>query len=194
VRAADDDASRCAGVPGAPTTTCAGVDFMEKTIELDEYGEAVRLMIWDTAGQEEFDSLTSRYYKGAGAAVLVFSTEDRDSFDALESWKRKVEDECGPIPMALVQNKIDLIRNARMTKYGASWHASIACVFCATPYPTMWIRCLNSWREQIAFMIVCPCPYPCVVSACRAVSVRVSERRTRHATCCVLASLISLCL
>lgn len=92
-----------------------GVDFMEKTIELDEAGETVRLMIWDTAGQEEFDSLTSRYYKGAGAAVLVFSTEDRDSFDALDSWKRKVEDECGPIPMALVQNKIDLMHRAKMT-------------------------------------------------------------------------------
>lgn len=92
-----------------------GVDFMEKTIELDEFGESVSLFIWDTAGQEEFDSLTSRYYRGAGAAVLVFSTDDRDSFEALESWKRKVEDECGPIAMALVQNKIDLIDEARMT-------------------------------------------------------------------------------
>ena len=89
---------------------------MEKTIELDEFGEAVKLMIWDTAGQEEFDSLTSRYYKGAGAAVLVFSTEDRASFDALPSWKRKVEDECGVIAMALVQNKIDLMHRAAMTK------------------------------------------------------------------------------
>ena len=47
--------------------------------------------------------------------MLVFSTEDRDSFDALDSWKRKVEDECGPIPMALVQNKIDLMHRAKMT-------------------------------------------------------------------------------
>lgn len=37
---------------------------MEKTIEVDDLGETVKLMIWDTAGQEEFDSLTSRYYKG----------------------------------------------------------------------------------------------------------------------------------
>lgn len=42
-----------------------GVDFMEKTLEVDDVGESVRLMVWDTAGQEEFDSLTSRYYKGA---------------------------------------------------------------------------------------------------------------------------------
>ena len=27
-------------------------------------GEDVRLMLWDTAGQEEFDSITKSYYRG----------------------------------------------------------------------------------------------------------------------------------
>lgn len=27
-------------------------------------GEDVRLMIWDTAGQEEFDAITKAYYRG----------------------------------------------------------------------------------------------------------------------------------
>lgn len=66
-------------------------------------------------GQEEFDALTSSYYKGAGACALVFSTVDRASFDAIESWKRKVEDECGPIVCTLVQNKVDLISSAAMS-------------------------------------------------------------------------------
>lgn len=52
---------------------------------------------------------------GAGAAVLVFSTTDRDSFDAIRSWRAKVEAECGSIPMTLVQNKIDLMDKATMT-------------------------------------------------------------------------------
>ena len=26
--------------------------------------EAVRLMVWDTAGQEEFDAITKAYYRG----------------------------------------------------------------------------------------------------------------------------------
>jgi len=38
--------------------------------------------------------------------VIAFSTTDRDSFDAVASWKRKVEAEVGSIPMALVQNKV----------------------------------------------------------------------------------------
>lgn len=84
-----------------------GVDFLERQIEMD--GEDVRLMLWDTAGQEEFDAITKAYYRGAQACVLAFSTTDRDSFEAIHSWKMKVEDECGEIPTVLVQNKIDLM-------------------------------------------------------------------------------------
>ena len=40
-----------------------GVDFLEKTIDMGS-AESVKLMIWDTAGQEEFDALTSSYYRG----------------------------------------------------------------------------------------------------------------------------------
>lgn len=84
-----------------------GVDFLERQIEVD--GEDVRLMLWDTAGQEEFDAITKAYYRGAQACVLAFSTTDRDSFEAAHSWKLKVENECGEIPTVIVQNKIDLI-------------------------------------------------------------------------------------
>ncbi|RHY30014.1 hypothetical protein DYB32_004688 [Aphanomyces invadans] len=92
-----------------------GVDFMERVLSID--GDDIHLMIWDTAGQEEFDTLTSRYYRGAGAVVYVFSTVDRESFDALPSWQQKVLDACGSsICQVLVQNKVDLIDDAVMTK------------------------------------------------------------------------------
>ena len=41
--------------------------------------------------------------------MLVFSTTDRASFEAIEEWKRKVEDVCGPIVMCVCQNKVDMI-------------------------------------------------------------------------------------
>ena len=31
----------------------------------------VRLMLWDTAGQEEFDALTKSYYRGAQVVVIA---------------------------------------------------------------------------------------------------------------------------
>ena len=53
---------------------------------------------------------------GAQACVLAFSTTDRASFDAIGSWKQKVENEVGEIPMVLVQNKIDLADRAQVSK------------------------------------------------------------------------------
>ncbi|KAK9839621.1 hypothetical protein WJX81_001404 [Elliptochloris bilobata] len=86
-----------------------GVDFLEKALRVDTLGRTVRLQLWDTAGQEEFDALTRSYYRGAKAAVLVFSTSDVASLEALPQWKAKVEEECGSVAMALVQNKCDLL-------------------------------------------------------------------------------------
>lgn len=100
----------CKGVFTRDYKKTIGVDFLERIIEVN--GEEVRLMLWDTAGQEEFDAITKAYYRGAQAAVLAFSTVDRVSFDAIRAWKKKVEDECGEIPMVLVQNKIDLADQA----------------------------------------------------------------------------------
>jgi Ras-related protein Rab-23 len=91
-----------------------GVDFLEKKMYLSTIGEEVTFLLWDTAGQEEYDALTRTYYKGAGACILAFSTTDRDSFDAIESWYKKVQDECGSIVMVLVQNKVDLMDEATM--------------------------------------------------------------------------------
>lgn len=91
-----------------------GVDFLEKKMYLTSLGEEVTYLLWDTAGQEEYDAITRTYYKGAGACVLAFSTTDRASFDAIESWHQKVTDECGPVTMVLVQNKVDMMDDAQM--------------------------------------------------------------------------------
>ena len=48
--------------------------------------------------------------------MIAFSTTDRESFNRIERWKKAVEDECGSIPMLLVQTKIDLSENAAMTE------------------------------------------------------------------------------
>ena len=38
---------------------------------------------------------------------------------AVRKWRRKVVEECGDIPLVLVQNKIDLIPQAELTGYEA---------------------------------------------------------------------------
>ncbi|KAH7314407.1 hypothetical protein KP509_21G001900 [Ceratopteris richardii] len=94
-----------------------GVDFLEKHVYVKNLCEDVKLMLWDTAGQEEFNSITRSYYRGARGAVICFSTTDRNSFESVENWKQKVEDQCGRIPMVLVQNKVDLLEQASVERY-----------------------------------------------------------------------------
>ncbi|KAM6150032.1 ras-related protein Rab-23-like [Erethizon dorsatum] len=89
-----------------------GVDFLQRQIQVND--EDVRLMLWNTAGQEEFDAITKAYYRGAQACVLLFSTTDREyffleSFEAISSWREKVVAEVGEMQTVLVQNKIDLL-------------------------------------------------------------------------------------
>lgn len=91
-----------------------GVDFLEKRMYLSSIGEEITFLLYDTAGQEEYDAITRAYYKGAGACILAFSTTDRASFEAIEKWHGKVVEECGDIAMVLVQNKVDKIEQAMM--------------------------------------------------------------------------------
>uniref|UniRef100_A0A3P9QHQ3 Ras-related protein Rab-23 n=1 Tax=Poecilia reticulata TaxID=8081 RepID=A0A3P9QHQ3_POERE len=97
----------CKGIFTKDYKKTIGVDFLERQIIVNS--EEVRLMLWDTAGQEEFDAITKAYYRGAQACVLVFSTTDRESYQAIDNWREKVEAEVGNIPTVLVQNKIDLL-------------------------------------------------------------------------------------
>ena len=51
-------------------------------------------------------------FRGSHFCLLAFSTTDRESFENVRWWKKKVENECGLVPMVLVMNKIDLIANS----------------------------------------------------------------------------------
>ena len=71
----------CKGIFTKDYKKTIGVDFLERQIDVD--GEDVRLMLWDTAGQEEFDAITKAYYRGAQSCVVAFSLTDRKSFEAV---------------------------------------------------------------------------------------------------------------
>lgn len=65
---------------------------------------------------DRFSSNITDGCAGAQACVLVFSTTDRESFEAISSWREKVEMEVGDIPTVLVQNKIDLLDDTVIKK------------------------------------------------------------------------------
>ena len=91
-----------------------GVDFKLKNIEIDS--KNIKLQIWDTAGQERFKTITTSYYKGAHAILVVFDITDRDSFDHIRNWMVDIDKFAKEgVLRILVGNKCDLSHERKVT-------------------------------------------------------------------------------
>jgi Ras-related protein Rab-1A len=64
-------------------------------------GKRVKCHVWDTAGQEQFMSITRSYLKGAAGAFLMYDCSDACSFDDLDIWRRILHQEC-PVGLTAV--------------------------------------------------------------------------------------------
>ena len=91
-----------------------GVDFKLKNIEIDS--KKIKLQIWDTAGQERFKTITTSYYKGAHAILIVFDITDRDSFDHVRNWMADIDKFAKEgVLRILVGNKCDLAHSRQVS-------------------------------------------------------------------------------
>ncbi|TAQ84909.1 hypothetical protein B7494_g6756 [Chlorociboria aeruginascens] len=69
----------------------------------------MKLSLWDTAGQEEYRSVTRSYFRGASGALLVFDISRRQTFTHVTSWLNDLRQIAEPdIVVVLVGNKCDL--------------------------------------------------------------------------------------
>lgn len=70
---------------------------------------AVKLQIWDSAGQERFRSVTRSYYRGAAGALLVYDVTKRSTFESLPTWLADVRSLASDqLMVVVVGNKTDL--------------------------------------------------------------------------------------
>ncbi|XP_066934855.1 ras-related protein Rab-24-like [Clytia hemisphaerica] len=86
-----------------------GAAFSGKTITVN--GKSVEVAIWDTVGDEKYESLSRMYYRNAKAAVLCYDLTDSKSWDRAKFWVdevRKNEEDC---KIYLCGTKLDLIAN-----------------------------------------------------------------------------------
>ena len=84
-----------------------GLDFNSKNVKIDN--QDVRLLLYDTAGQEKFRSLIPMYTRDAQIILLVYDVTRKESFTHIPEWINsltnvKKED----VIFVLVANKIDL--------------------------------------------------------------------------------------
>ena len=84
-----------------------GVEFGSNNVIISD--NTYRIQIWDTAGQENFRSITRSYYKNTACAIIVYEISNKKSFENISSWIEECKNTAPKsILMVLVGNKCDL--------------------------------------------------------------------------------------
>jgi Ras-related protein Rab-1A len=84
-----------------------GVDFKVKSLEVDK--KLVKMQIWDTAGQEKFNSIISNYYKGTDVGIFVYAIDNEKSFQDVENWFKNLKENTSDKTLnILIGNKRDI--------------------------------------------------------------------------------------
>ena len=70
-----------------------GVDF--KIFDFDFSDEKIQIELWDTSGQGRFRIITKPFIKGKDIIILVYSVDDRESFEEIKKyWLPEAKKEC----------------------------------------------------------------------------------------------------
>ncbi|MFW9773913.1 MAG: GTP-binding protein [Promethearchaeota archaeon] len=91
-----------------------GVDILTKDVEFRP-GEIATLSIWDIGGQQRFEFIRSRFYKGAAGVILVFDLTREQTYTQTKVWLTEIRQFLGPnIPFMLIGNKARLTDNIKV--------------------------------------------------------------------------------
>jgi small GTP-binding protein len=98
--------------------TTVGVTIEKKTVELDN--DSVGLVIWDLAGDDDFQRMQTSYLRGTSGYFLVADGTRRVTLDQALELQKRVAGQLGAAPFLLLLNKSDLttrweIDEARLT-------------------------------------------------------------------------------
>ena len=101
--------------------------FFQKSMMVN--GKTIDIVLWDTAGQEEYHSLAPIYFKDAQAAILVYSVTDSTSFDRMMQWKNELVMSRGEnIKLIIAANKIDMVSQRVISpQQGSDFAKKVGC-------------------------------------------------------------------
>ena len=92
-----------------------GFEFMTFNLKLND--KIIKFQIWDTCGQEIYKSLISNFYRNSSLAVLVYSIDNKESFNHIENWLNDLKSQANEdVRIFLVGNKADLEEERKVTK------------------------------------------------------------------------------
>ena len=98
-----------------------------KIVILKYGGKVLKLQLWDPDGEvrRRADTLSTAYYRGAHALLLMFDLTDRTSFAALDNWLRQIRMHArSAAPVVLIGTKQDRVDKRAVTREEAADFAS----------------------------------------------------------------------
>ena len=89
-----------------------GVKIDRKQVELD--GTTVNLVLWDLAGREETEEISTSYLRGSAGVFYVIDGTRRETFDQIFEIREIVQGAIGSVPSLVALNKKDLVDEWRL--------------------------------------------------------------------------------
>jgi small GTP-binding protein len=86
--------------------TTVGVKIDKKVVTVDD--QEITLMLWDVAGQDDFQSVRQSFLRGSSGYILVVDGTRRATLDVAAGLQRMAEQVAGTIPFVVALNKADL--------------------------------------------------------------------------------------
>jgi small GTP-binding protein len=86
--------------------TTVGVKIDKKSVTVD--GTEVTLVIWDLAGDDDFQRLQTSYLRGTSGYLLVADGTRKITLDQVLELQKRVAETLGATPFVLALNKADL--------------------------------------------------------------------------------------
>ena len=81
-------------------------------------GAKIKLLLWDIAGQANFDFLRPSFFNNSVAAIIVYSLEENElgeeSIKHIHDWVNDIKEYCGDIPVVIFGNKVDLVDEKKL--------------------------------------------------------------------------------
>ena len=90
-----------------------GVKIDKKSLKVGE--REVNFMLWDIAGEDEFQKITTAYLQGSAGYILVVDGTRQETLNKAISMQAGVEGVLGPVPFILLINKSDLEKQWEVT-------------------------------------------------------------------------------
>ena len=87
--------------------TTVGVKIDKKTVDVGT--QTVTLVVWDVAGEDDWNAIRMSYVRGAAGYLLVVDGTRQETLRVAEGIQARVTAEVGPLPFLVLLNKADLV-------------------------------------------------------------------------------------